>query len=105
MRYYSKVCSQCGLELEPGEAKQQTPAMCKACRDKLLGDMRDARPADRVFPADWTFDDKIDKARELKISYGQFMANAYDGMYDFKTMKKAKKITPAEIKRRRRLVW
>ena len=101
MKY--KTCGICGGELI-GETGQGHP-MCSACRDRLLDDMRDARPANRVFPANWSFDDKIDKARELGISYGIFIANANDGMYDFKKMKKAKKITPAEIKRRRRLVW
>ena len=101
MKY--KSCGICGGKLI-GETGQGFP-MCPECRDRLLGDMRDARPANRVFPDNWSFDDKIDKAKELKISYGKFIANANDGMYDFKTMKKAKKITPAGIKRRRQLVW
>lgn len=89
MGNYNKSCSQCGERLEKGEAIWQSPALCQKCRDKLLGEMRDARPVKRVFPADWTFDDKVDKARELGISYGQFQARAYDGQYDMKTLKKA----------------
>lgn len=96
---YQKTCDRCGEVLD-NAAWQTAACLCNKCRDKLLGLMRDQRP-DRDFPAGWSFDDKIDKARELNMSYGNFVALVHCGVIDVEALEKPKPIRFAGRRGRR----
>ena len=97
---YQKTCDKCG-EVLP-DATWQTPAiLCEDCRRKLLGIIRRPR-TDRDFPYDWSFDDKIDKANEMGMSDGKFVALVHCGMIDAAALDKPKPVRFAGRRGRRR---
>lgn len=76
-------CKQCGAPID----EIHSGWLCKACLAKMGVDPK-KREFIPDFPASWTMDDKIAKARELGLSYGKFVALVHDGVININELGK-----------------